>query len=461
MKINKKYVIILWSILIFLISKLLWWSFLISALLSLSLVLLYYLSSINDNKKIFAIIWWLFIVWIDLFLFILLLVPTNSYKIDIKDYYNKKQNYAKLFFKDDEKDKKNLLFIIKNNDRIRKKVDIFKYTKKTKKEKIILKEWDKIYFICKIKNKLTKKCAPYKSFVAIYLWDDSIFRITPWTIIKLNKILKNTNNLADSKTNIQVEKWNLWFHIVRLIKDSNSMKIDTWKWQSLIIRWTAWLVSKDENITYAVDYSHYIEVKNWKKSAILKQWEWAKIEKNNIDIDNMENILNKIWINKNYLKELDNLDKKYLDNSLKQLNKYIKSIDKNNIIWKLEKIKLETFAIWDKKYKKYLENLENYKYLIWENTDFSKQLSENPNLAFLATNLNKVEVKLWFLKNELAKFKNSDTYKTYIINMWIAGKVDDVKWTISKWLENLNQNLEKIMENTDKKIDNIINNFDF
>jgi len=452
----KKSIIILWfaSIAIFIISKLLGGTFFVSSFLAISIPLLFKLSQIKWKAKTFATIWWLILIFIDFLFIILLFVPTKSYQIDVKDYYKKKENYAKIFFKDWPNDAKRLVLIIKNNWKIRKSVKVSDYIKTNKKEKILLKEWDKIYFLCTKK----KYCHVYKSFVAIYLWDDSILRITPWTIINLNKVTKNLDNLSESKTNIWVEKWNLWFHVIRLIKDSNSMQIETWKGQTLIIRWTAGFVNKTKEETYAIDYSHFIEVKNKKESKILKAGEWAEITEEYIKIKNIDEILKKIWISKDFLKELDKLDKKYIQQSLQNLNNYIKSIQHKTswLIWKLEELKLKTFSIWDTEYKKYLENLETYKYLIWETKKLTSNLINNPNLAFLASNLEKTEVKIWYLYQQLQKnIKNSDLYKTYIINLWINWKIKDVNSAIQKGINNIDWII-----NTDQ-LNNMINNFNF
>jgi len=456
---NKTYYIFWLSLIIFIISKLLWGTFLISLFLAISIIFLFYLGKSKGKNRIFAIIVAFLISWLDLLFFILLLVPTKSFNIDTSSYYKNKVNYMKVFVKKND-NLNNLNLIIYNNWKKRIKVNLKKQL--IKREKIILKQWDKIYFICKVKT----YCKLHKSFAAIYLWDDSIFRIKPWTIITLKKITKNLHNLSDSKTNISIEKWNLWFHVIRLIKDSSSMKIETWKWQSLIIRWTAWFIIKNKESTYALDYSHYIEVKNNKKSIILKEWEWAEIKEWSITIDNIENIINKIWIDKNIIKKFESLDKTYIKKSINDLKKYIKNIEKTDFIWKMEELKIKIFSIWNKKYEKYLENLENIKYLIWKTTNFTKTLSENPNLAFLSANLEKTQVKLNYLYNEYKKLWNKDIYKTYFINMWIAWKIDNFNEKINKlnlWkkLEDITNNLNNLMKNIDQSIDNTINNFNF
>jgi len=417
------------TVLAFLITKFLWGTFFVSFILAISIPILYVLAKIQ--KKRLLVIWWgLFILLIDFILIILLIVPTKSYNINTKNYYKNKQNYAKIFLKDSKNNLKKLKLIIKNNDQIRKSIKFVSY----KKEKIILKEWDKLYFICRPK----KNCKKYKSFIAIYLWDDSIFRIKPGTIVNLKKITKNLENLANSKTNIELENGNLWFHVVRLIKDSKSMNIETWKWQSLIIRWTAWFIQKDNNTTYAIDYSHFIEVKNKNKSVILKQWQWAEINQD-IKVSTMDEILNKIWLDKEIFKEFEKMDTKYIKQTEKQIQEYLQKFwSTDSFIWKLENLKLRIFSIWNSEYKKNLENYINYNYLIWKSKEFTSSLTDSANLSFLASNLQDNKVKIGYLANEVKKslWKNLDIYKTYIINLKIEWKIKDIDKYIDKQINN-------------------------
>jgi len=305
--------------------------------------------------------------------------------------------------------------------------------------KIKLKESDKIYFIWNRSN---------KSYAIIYLWDDTIFRITPWTKLSLRKITKNLNNLPDSKTDISLEQWNLWFHVIRLIKDSNSMNIQTWTGQTLIIRWTSWLIKKDINKTYAIDYSHYIEVKNNEKSKLLKKWQWAIIENNKISVvDNINWLLEQIWINKATLEKFNSFDEQKIKEFNKQLINYIKKEVWNNIwsniLLKINEIKLKIFSIWDKKYKEKLNSLIDYQYLTQQWKDFTNALSNNPNLSFIASSLWDQKVKVEYLYNQVKQnLTNSNIYKTYIINLWIEWKIKNVWNFLNKTMGNYSQDFE-------------------
>jgi len=59
------------------------------------------------------------------------------------------------------------------------------------------------------------------------LWDGTILRITPGTKLKLEKVTKNLENLTDSETKVKLENGNIWFHVIKLIKNSSNMQIET------------------------------------------------------------------------------------------------------------------------------------------------------------------------------------------------------------------------------------------
>lgn len=434
----EKIILLVVMVFLFILSKfLLWWSFLVSLFLSLSLWILYFLWKINWKWRVFWIITWLIFLSIDFFLLLLLLLPTKSYSINTKNYYAKRVNYLKIYPKWNKKEWKYMLIMIKRNW----KWMHMRLSEYPKWLKIILKQNDKIYFAGNRNN---------KSYAIIYLWDDTIFRITPWTKLSLKKITKNLNNLPDSKTNIALEQWSLWFHIVRLIKDSKSMNIQTWTGQTLIIRWTEWFVKKDMDKTYAIDYSHYIEVKNKDKSKLLKQWQWAIIENNNISvIENLESLFKKIGINKKTLDQFNSFDQKQIKKFNQELINYIKKQvwDKQyfSLLAKLDEIKLKIFSIWDKKYKEKLNNLINYEYLTQQWKNFANSLVNNPNLSFIASSFGDQKAKVEYLYNQLKQnLKNSDIYKTYIINLWIEGKIKNVWSFLNKTMDNYSQDFDNL-----------------
>ena len=437
MKLEK--IILLWIvILLFIISKfLLWWSFLVSLFLSLSLWILYFLWKIKWKWRIFWIAGWLVFLSVDFFLLILLLLPTKSYNISIKSYYNKKYNYMKIYPEWNKTKWKYMFIMLKRNG----KWMPIKLSNYKKWYKIRLKQNDKIYFAWNRDN---------KSYAIIYLWNDTIFRITPWTKLTLKKITKDLNNLPDSKTDVSLEQWNLWFHVVRLIKDSKSMNIQTWTWQTLIIRWTSWLIKKDINKTYAVDYSHYIEVKNNDKSKLLKPWQGAIIQNRQIKVVNDLNLLlKKIWINKKTLKEFSSFDKKKIEEFNRNLVNYIKkqfaSTETFPLLSVAEEIKLKIFSIWDENYRNKLDKLVDYQYLTEQGEQFTNALSNNPNLSFIASNLWKQKVKVEYLYNQVKQnLQNSDIYKTYIINLWIEGKIKNVWDFLNKTINNYSQNFNSL-----------------
>ncbi len=435
---TKKQLAFITAVIIFIISKFLGWSWLISTFLGLSIIILYFLNFLK-NKIISNFIWAILII-IDSILLILLFVPVKAYNINPSEFYAKQQNYLKIYIKDPPEKTKYMAIIIWRNKNNEKGKFIIKLSDYKKNTKIPLFSNDKIYFLWNKKN---------KTYAAIYLWDWSILRITPWTKLKLAKITKNLENLTDSQTQIKLESWNIWFHIIKLIKNSSNMQIQTSTWQMLIIRWTAWLISKPEKQkTYAIDYSHYIEIKNKNKSAIIKAWEWAVITDNEIYIiKNIQNILKQIWLSDNILKTFPKLDKQDIENYKKQIIDFLKKQIPQNIITTLENYKIKLFSIWDKNYKNYLEKLETYQYLLWETKKITNEIKNNPNIAFIASNIWNQQAKLEYLYNQLKQnIQNSDIYKTYIINLWISWKIKNIS----------SQAIEKIIQSK-KYLNNILN----
>lgn len=449
---QNKLILISAFITIFIVSKFMWWTLFVSLFLSISLPLLFILWRTTWKSRVLAIISWLFLIWIDFFLLLLLIIPTNSYNIQVKEYYKNKDNYIKVFIKDNKE--KLTWMAIKINNKINP------LTKYKKWEKIKVKENDTIYFIWRKKN---------KSYAVIYLWDDSIIRLTPWTKINLNKITKNLNDMTANQTHITLEQWSIWFHIIKMVKDSSNMKIANPTGQELIIRWTAWIVSFNNSKTKVIWYSHFIEVKSKQDSKIIGKWEWAIIENNKIKVTHkIQDILNSIWIDNNLIKDFKKADKKYIEQVQKQMISYIKEqigiLKWVNIYNKLKEIKIKVFSIGDQKYKKYADNLIDYKYLIWKSNKFTKNLAQNDNLVFLASELNKQKVKTAFLYNKLKNnIKNSDIYKTYIVNLWIEWKISNIskllKENAQDIIDRYSNDYEQLFRNIDNWIINIINKY--
>ena len=422
---NHKIVFIV-AFFIFILAKLLWGSWLISTFLALSLILLYFFWR---RKSSITILLWSLLIGLDLILIVLLIIPTKAYNISVKQFYKQRQNYLKIYIKDPPSRTKYMaLFIWRKNELgepERKMIKLSDYTW----EKIKVYQNDKIYFVGRKTD---------KSYAAIFLWDWSIFRITPGTRLRLSKITKNLNNLANSQTKIDLEQWDLWFHIIKLIKDSNNMQIQTTTGQMLVIRWTAGLVSTYDKKTFAIDYSHYIEVKNKESSAILKEWQWAIITDTKIKIINdFQKILKYLWLNPDIINNFAKIDKKDIEKYKTEILNYLKSKLGNNLIVKIQETKLKLFSIWDKHYKQLLSKLEAYQYLLGENNSISSYLVNNPNLAFISSDLQKQKAKLLYLYNQVKQnIQNSDLYKTYLINLKISGKIHEIsEQAIQKALE--------------------------
>ncbi len=452
-----KLFIILSLISVFVIVKLMWWTNFIATFLTLSLPLLFILWKSAWKLRVFAIISWILLIWVDFFLMLLLIVPTSSYDIETKNHYQQKENYMKIYKKDEESKLRWMAMMIKKENKDRTKISIADYKEW---EKIDLEENDKIYFVWR---------KSYKTYAVIYLWDDSILRITPWTKLSLTKITKDLNKMSENQTHIKLEQWNVWFRVLKMVKDSSNMNIETWKWQTLIIRWTAWLVSKGQNETQAIWYKHFIEVKNNDTSKIIKAWEWAIIKQDSIDIKkDIQDMLGNISFDTSLIEEFKIKDQEYIANMKENLMNYIEE-QVWAIKWfesynKLKKWKVKVFSIWDENYKEYAKNLINYEYLVWKSEKFTSKLSKNENLIFLASQLEKQKVKTAYLYDNVKRnIQDSDIYKTYVINLWIEWKIKDVnkslKEDVQTMIERYWNDNKKLFEDIDYWIDSLINKY--
>ena len=442
-------------IIIFIVAKLMWWTTFISLFLTLSLPLLFILWRTVWKFRVFAIIIWVFLIWIDFFLMILIIVPTDSYDIQTKNYYKQKENYMKIYIKDDKEKLSWMAIYIKHtNEKNRTKLLLTDYKQW---DKIKLKENDKIYFVWRKED---------KSYAVIYLWDDSILRLTSWTKLDLTKITKNLNDMTDNETHIELEQWNIWFRIIKMVKNSSNMQINTWEWQTLIIRWTAWIVSKDKNTneTQVIWYSHFIEVKDKDKSKIISKWEWAIIKQDSIKIvKNIQTMLKNIWIDNSLIKKFQLADKQYIEKTQKELINYIQTqvwtLKWFELYNNLKEWKIKLFSMWDKNYKQYAKNLINYKYLVWNWKHFTSKLVENDNLVFLASQLEKQKVKTAFLYDQLKNnIQNSGYYKTYIINLWIEWKIKNINEALKENAQTMINRYSKDHDKLFEDIDNWTNN---
>ena len=471
--------IMLFSILFLLgISYYMWWYWLLMFIFIVSIFFLFLLGRLRSKFKIISYIFWLFIVLIDVFLLIFMIIPVKSYEINTNKFYGERQNYLKIYIRDSNNEirqKRVKIYIREQNGSRRENINLLDYKKNTK---VILQEWDIIEYQASDKS--------LETFVVLYLWDGSVVRMLPQTTIVLNEVAKDINNLSNSKTNITVDEWSIRFRFIRFIEDGNSVNIET-KNGVMAIRGTAGIVSytKSKNETIVLDYSHYVEVSNKKwKSYILSEWEWATIVWDKIQRDKIGDIIDQIKGNiQEKMKQFDVLDQEYIKEYKKDLESYIEkqvgSLLKSwDFLQKIERSKIKLLALRDDNYKAWLQDIEFYDYIKWNwdisLKDISKKLTWND--VFLWNYFDKWEMKLNYLmnkfKNELkvsdlsfSNFKNSkfyDKYKTLVVNMKIQGKIDSIEDTLNELgIINELESAKKNIWNIKDKIKNSIEKIDF
>ncbi len=469
--------IMFFSILFFLgISYYMGGYWLLTFVLILSIILLFFLWQLRKKIKIISYILGLFIVIFDIFLLIFMIIPVRSYEINTDKFYEQKQNYLKIYIKDSPnklRQKRVKVYVIDKDGKRRENINVLDYIKNTK---ILLQKWDIIEYQAVNKN--------LNTFVVLYLWDGSVVRMLPQTTIVLNEVSKDINDLSSSKTNIKVDEWSIRFRFIRFIEDGNTVNIET-KNGIMAIRWTAGIVSynKPKNETLVLDYSHHIEVGNRKgKSYILSEWEWASIIDNKIQKSQIDKIMELIWNDiKEKMKQFNNLDQKYIKEYRKELESYIEKqvgsvLRSWNFLKKIERKKIELMAFRDEKYKKWLDDIKFYDYIKWNKDfdfkDISKRLTGNK--VFLGTYFDQWQMKYHYLLDKfkrefnlsnlsLSNIKNSkfyDKYKTLLVNMKIQWKIDSIQdkleeiWIIDN-MKSAGKNIQKIWNSIKNSLQNI------
>ena len=304
-------------------------------------------------------------------IFLFLLIPVVSYKIDIWGFFQEKQNYLEISINDNISEiKKNKLKLIISKNKNNIQYDLLEY--KTNSKKIDLEENETIY--------LMWKHTWSKSFATIYLWDGTIIRILPWTRLNLEKIQKNIYNLLGSKTIINLEFWKIRVNEIKNIKENQLVQINT-KDGIFVVWWSAWYINYD-NI--------------WKQTTILN---YSKNNIIQIESNKWTIIKNTTLSNIALNKPTENfviLDNIHISNYKNELTTYINShinshFLQSSFLQQFELAKLHILNFVDKKLEKkqnkhelLIKYINLYNYLMWKQIDISsiKDIF-NDNIIFL------------------------------------------------------------------------------
>lgn len=398
-----------------------------------SSILVYFLSK---SKNIITIwITALLIIW-NILLLLFFLVPTYSKTINLNWFYEKQKNFLKISIEDEQdilKDNNVSIYILNKTQTANRPLIHNLYDPRKDRLEVEILPGDTISFRSKTKN--------IKSIINLYTWDWTIVRIFPQTTISINKLIKDTQELTKSQTQIQVDQWSIWFNIIKTIVDWEWFKIKTGNW-TLVIRWTSWLVWYNWNetqeasntVVYSQDHIIELEHNNW-KSYLISKWDNVQFNNENfikIDLEKFQRIIGENISQK--MNQIPSLDTEDVILYKTKLKTYIIS----NFGWKLEwkkslealwQYKLYILTLINKKYDYNLDNYKKYKILLWEGTDYVKDIKDySQDMIFTPANQQLNNIKLKYIENK--SLVDDWYFKTFIINSWNqvldAGKSIDI-----------------------------------
>lgn len=435
--------------------------------LTISIIIMYFLS--KYKSKIISLVAF-FIIIINIISLIIVLVPTYDQEIEIESFYKNQLNKLDIKILDSKEDllENNANIIITsstNPNTPRQLIQLWTYNDIWKK--IELYEWDKISYNSK-SNKLN-------STISIILRDWTSFRLLPQSIIKLDKIFLDSNNILDSKTKVSIDKWSAWFNIIKTITKEDTFNIWTSNWV-LVIRGTSWLINynNDNKNTTIYSNNHIIEIVNnsW-LSALVSKWEIFKFNNIWISESTVQEFKSK-FVNTDIFKDIQNfkiLDNEDINNYKKDFNIFIEK----NFKWKyydykyikeISELKMNLFSKLpfnnkiNEKYKKQIENFEILKAISWENINHKNIKSNLDKIIITPFNSSLYKLKIQYIQtseSQSLKHKLISVYNT-ALDSWKSLNIDEMKNWIKKSEEmtNLNQ-IKIIIEQLIEKYFNDIN----
>ncbi len=403
-------------------------------------------------KSIFAFVIASIIVILNFILLTFALIPTYDEEVDVWSFYSQKWNYLSIEINDNIED------LEENNARIRIiwpgwKNETYNINEDKEWKEIRVRENYVVSFVSSSKD--------IDSIVNLHLRDWTILKIFPQTTIRLNEIFQNHSNLTESRTNISLESWNIWFTVVRTIVSDDWFNIETNNW-ALVIRWTSWFINhnQQDNETNIFSYNHIIEYisEEW-KSKILWKNEAARIKDNIIKEIDINEFINDFW--EDLYKRLNRFfqyDQEIIEEYKDELVWYIEEnywwvLDESERISKLSEWKLRFQSLYDEDAKSNLENYRKYSTMVWK-SDISQFNDYLENAILVPVNENLERAKINFL--ELLSEENVEAARSYATN-----KFNEV---LEMWEDIDTDNIKDIIESSDINIDSIIdrvNNFSF
>lgn len=377
-------------------------------------------------------------------LLIFSLLPVYNKEVNISWFYKQKQNILDIELKDSQEFvQENLAkIVIKNPLYATKEINLY-----DNNPNIVINSWDTIIYISKTKN--------LETIVNLHLWDWSIIRILPQSIVRINKLLKDNEDLMLSKTEIEVQKWNIWFRVIRTIFDKDWFNVKTDNW-TIVIRWTAWIIWERNWESFVYSYDHIIELVSEKWSLLIWKWESAKLWTNALSKINTDELFKNIWESIFSKVEIfENMDMNDIQSYKNEILWYVKNnfsrtLDKSNFLKEFSESKIALLNWLDPTtYKSINDNYQKYKYLMWE--DKINYSDSNKDLVLTPSSDSEwyIDLKLQYLKNIWSQ--NTEAMQSYIINSY--NKILD-QWKALD-IDNISNKLENFTTNTAQKFEEI------
>ncbi len=355
---------------------------------------------------------WVIIIVVNLGLLVFAQIPIYSQKIDLKPFFQQQKNYLTFSINDSTqhlKQQKATIIIKHLNPPTTITIPLRDENLTSQKYEVFSQ--DRILFVSKSKN--------IKSWANIYLWDGTIIRILPQTSLYLSEIFKNLDNPLLSKTHLQLQRGNIWFSNVRTILKDDSFNINTQD-GTVIIRWTAGLISKIASGTIVFPHDHFLEIKTKKFQKVVAPRqivEFTQSTLNQLDLDQLKQLL---WQQiSDFIKLMPQLDKQFVQDYYQSLQNFIKqnfdtAWSQTQQLKRLSVWKMKALSLINPTYKQNLEQFETYQ-LLTQGGDIKLNLEQiNAYLVTIPLNPSIEKLKLDYLKSQAQK--NIEYLKTYIIN---------------------------------------------
>lgn len=377
----RKYAVgsLIWIAGLFVFLYFLWVGMRVLWILLISWVILYFL---GRWRNVFSYIITVIIITFNLTLLFFSLLPSYDKEINLEEFYQQQQNYISAEIKDEPATLQSQLVKVKINNT---SYDL------PQLKNISIKKWDIVTFQSRTKN--------IESIVSIYLWDGTILRLLPQTTVSMDEITKNLNDVTTSQTRVNLQKWDIWFHVIKTLINDDGFQVTTSNW-SMVIRWTSWIIWHNRPAwstwydSYVQSADHLIEVKplSWQSMFITRN-QVVQFNTTNIKDILTQQLRNFLWDTAYAqiatFKILDNQDiKNYKEKFTWYIRtKYSEYYEISKSFQDINYWKLWLFSMWDQSSHNELQNYYVYQTLMGNN-DYSSKFDQETIKKAIFTPIN-------------------------------------------------------------------------